>query len=196
MRYKNKLDAEALEFLDFSVKGAKRMQQLILDLLNYSRISSVHRPFVLTDVNEIVKTVLKNLESTIKTSGAKISVSDLHKVMAEPNHLYHLFQNLIDNAVKFVKDKAPEIKIFSVEHEDYWEFMISDNGIGIKEEYKEKVFQIFQRLHTTAEYTGTGVGLAIAQKVVQLHGGKIWYESVPGEGTTFHFTISKHPVTR
>lgn len=152
MRYKNKLDPEALEFIDFSVNGAKRMQQLILDLLNYSRISSVHKPFVRTNVNDIVKMVLKNLDGTIKATGAKITVSDLHEVMAEPNHLYQLFQNLIDNAFKFVKDRNPEIKIFSIEHKDEWEFMVSDNGIGIKDEYKEKIFQIFQRLHTVAEY--------------------------------------------
>jgi PAS domain S-box-containing protein len=194
MRYKNKLDAEALEFIDFSVTGAKRMQQLILDLLNYSRISSVHKPFVRTNVNDIVKMVLKNLEGTVKATHAKVTVSDLHEVMGEPNHLYQLFQNLIDNAFKFIKDRSPEIKIFSIEHRDEWEFMVSDNGIGIKDEYKDKIFQIFQRLHTVAEYPGTGVGLAICQKVVQLHGGKIWYTSTPGEGTTFHFTISKNPV--
>lgn len=194
MRYKDKLDPEALEFIDFSVKGAKRMQQLILDLLNYSRISSVHKPFTRVNVNDIVKMVLKNLDGTIKATGAKITVSDLHEITADSNNLYQLFQNLIDNAFKFVKDRNPEIKIFSIEHKEDWEFMVSDNGIGIKDEYKDKIFQIFQRLHTTVEYPGTGVGLAICQKVVQLHGGKIWYTSTPGEGTTFHFTISKNPV--
>jgi light-regulated signal transduction histidine kinase (bacteriophytochrome) len=196
-RYKDKLDTEALEFIDFSVKGAKRMQQLILDLLNYSKISSVHKPFVKTDMNEVVQSVLRGLASTIKSSGAIINAGNLHEVMGEPNHLYQLLQNLLDNSLKFVKDKTPEINIASTEQPDCWEFIISDNGIGMKEEYKEKVFKIFQRLHTPAEYTGTGVGLAICQKVVQLHGGKIWFVSKPGAGTTFHFTISKQaPVIK
>ncbi|HWB63649.1 MAG TPA: PAS domain S-box protein [Chitinophagales bacterium] len=192
LRYKDKLDKEAIEFIDFSVKGAKLMQQLILDLLNYSRISSIRKPFTETDVNEVVKIVLKNLESSIRASKAQVIVSDLHKVIAEPNHLYQLFQNLIDNALKFTRDNTPVIKIFSIEHDEYWEFMVSDNGIGIKDEYKDKIFQIFQRLHTPAEFPGTGVGLAICKKVVQLHGGQIWFESSPGNGTTFHFTISKN----
>jgi light-regulated signal transduction histidine kinase (bacteriophytochrome) len=192
MRYKDKLDTEALEFIDFSVNGAKRMQQLILDLLNYSRISSLHKPFTATSTEDIVRSVIKGLDSTIKATGAKITYPNLHEVVGEPNHLYQLFQNLIDNALKFSKDKKPVIEIKSVEHEDDWEFSISDNGIGIKDEYKEKIFQIFQRLHTVAEYPGTGVGLAICKKVVQLHGGKIWFTSKPDEGTTFHFTISKY----
>jgi light-regulated signal transduction histidine kinase (bacteriophytochrome) len=192
MRYKGKLDKEAMEFIDFSVKGAKRMQELILDLLNYSRLSSVQKPLVPTNVTDVVKTVLKNLDSTIKSTNAEVIVDDLHEVIGEPNQLYQLFQNLIDNAIKFVKDKKPVIRIASVEHKDEWEFTVSDNGIGIKDEYKEKVFQIFQRLHTMSEYPGTGVGLAICKKVAQLHGGKIWFTSVPEQGTTFHFTINKN----
>ena len=154
MRYGNKLDSEATEFIDFSVKGAKRMQQIILDLLNYSKISSGQRSFSKTDVNALVKTVVKNLESSIMASNAEVSISDLHEIMAEPNNLYQLFQNLIDNALKFVKDKKPVIKIFSTEEENHWEFMVSDNGIGIKDEYKDKIFQIFQRLHAVTEYPG------------------------------------------
>ena len=194
LRYKSKLDPEALEFIDFSVKGAKRMQQIILDLLNYSKLSSVHKPFVKTDTGEIIKTVLKTLDSSIKGSGAEIIVSDMHEITAEPSQLYQLFQNLIDNAIKFVKDKKPVIKVFSIEHKSHWEFMVSDNGIGIKDEYQEKIFQIFQRLHSISEYAGTGIGLAICQRIVQLHGGKIWFVSKPGEGTTFHFTISKNLI--
>lgn len=193
LRYKNKLDAEALEFIDFSVKGAKRMQQLILDLLNYSRISSVHKPFVQIDTNELVQSVIKGLDSTIKNNKAKIEIGKLPAITGEPNQLYQLLQNLVDNALKFSKETAPLVKINATDDEDYWEFTVSDNGIGIKDEYKDKIFQIFQRLHTTNEYPGTGVGLAICKKVVQLHGGKIWFVSKPGEGTTFHFTISKNP---
>ena len=192
MRYRTKLDKEAVEFIEFSVNGAKRMQQLILDLLNYSKISSVPKPFVKTNLNELVHLVLNGLNSTIKTSKAEVTVDKLPELMADPNQLFQLFQNLIDNSLKFVKNEQPKVKISAVEHEDEWEISISDNGIGIKEEYKEKIFQIFQRLHSTAEYPGTGVGLAICKKVVQLHGGRIWFSSTPDKGTTFYFTISKH----
>ena len=192
LRYKNKLDPEALEFIDFSVNGAKRMQQLILDLLNYSKISSAPKPFVKTNLNDLVKTVLKGLNSTIKVTKAEIKLDELPEIMAEPNHLYQLFQNLIDNALKFIKGDAPKITISVEERENEWEFSIGDNGIGIKDEYKEKIFQIFQRLHSISDYPGTGVGLAICKKVVQLHGGNIWFTSTPGNGTTFYFTINKH----
>lgn len=192
MRYKGRLDQEALEFIDFSVSGAKRMQTLILDLLNYSRISSAPKPFVKTNVADLVKDVTKGLESTIKSSGAQIIVKDLPLISAEPNQLYQLFQNLIDNALKFIKDKQPVITVKCTEHQNEWEFAVADNGIGIRPDFKEKVFQIFQRLHTTSEYPGTGVGLAICKKIVQLHGGRIWFESEPGQGTTFFFTIRKN----
>lgn len=192
MRYKDKLDAEALEFIDFSVAGAKRMQTLILDLLNYSRISSAPKPFVKTDVYEIVRTVVKSLDSTIKASQAEIVVPELPLILGEPNQLYQLFQNLIDNALKFIKDKKPVITISYIEREHEWEFAVADNGIGIKAEFREKIFQIFQRLHGTTEYPGTGVGLAICKKIVVLHGGRIWFDSEPDKGTTFRFTIRKN----
>ena len=191
MRYKPKLDTEALEFIDFSVKGAKHMQQLILDLLNYSKISSVPKPFVKTNLNEVVHMVLNGLNSSIKSTKAEIVVDKLPEVMADANQLFQLFQNLIDNALKFIKSEQPKITISVIERADEWEISVSDNGIGIKEEYKEKIFQIFQRLHSTAEYPGTGVGLAICKKIVQLHGGRIWFSSTPDKGTTFYFTISK-----
>ncbi len=143
----------------------------------------------------MVTLVLKGLDNAIQTSKAEIIISNLHEVTGERNQLYQLFQNLIANALKFVKDKPPVIKISSEEQADYWQFNVSDNGIGIKADYKDKVFEIFQRLHTDLEYSGTGVGLAICQKVVQLHGGKIWFTSKPGEGTTFHFTIRKAAAT-
>ena len=192
LRYKNKLDPEAIEFIDFSVNGAKRMQQLILDLLNYSKISSVPKPFVKTNLNELVKQVLKGLNSTIKASHAEVSVDSLPELVVEPNHLYQLFQNLIDNSLKFVKNDKPKVKISAIERDDEWEFSITDNAIGIRQEYKDKIFMIFQRLHSVSEYPGTGVGLAICKKVVQLHGGRIWFTSVSDNGTTFYFTISKH----
>jgi PAS domain S-box-containing protein len=190
-RYKNKLDKDATEFIDFSVSGAKRMQQLILDLLNYSRINSQPKPFEMTDMNMVMAHVIGNLESSIKNNSAVIEYDNLPKIMAQPNQLLQLLQNLVDNAIKFKGTITPRIRIATIEHEYEWEFLVSDNGIGIKEEFKEKIFQIFQRLHNDSEYPGTGVGLAICKKIVQLHGGKIWLESTYGKGTTFHFTVSK-----
>jgi PAS domain S-box-containing protein len=192
LRYKDKLEGEASEFIQYSVNGAKRMQTVIHELLNYSRISSVKKPFVRTDLDTLVKDVMKGLNSSVQTSGAEVHIDDLPVLTAEPNQLYQLFQNLIDNAMKFVKDRKPVINVTATEHEDTWEFTVSDNGIGIKEEFREKIFQMFQRLHSTTEYPGTGVGLAICKKIVELHGGQMWVESEFGEGTTFHFTISKH----
>ncbi|MCW5907352.1 MAG: PAS domain S-box protein [Chitinophagales bacterium] len=192
MRYRDKLDPEALEFIDFSVNGAKRMQTVITELLNYSKISSVRKPFVKTDVKDIVSEVVRNLDANIKLAGASIQISDMPIISCVPGQLYQIFQNLIDNGIKFVKDKQPEIKIAATEKEDEWEFTVSDNGIGIKEEFREKIFQIFQRLHSHAEYPGSGVGLAICKKIVELHGGRIWVESTVGQGTTFHFTVSKN----
>lgn len=190
-RYKSKLDKDAIEFIDFSVSGAKRMQQLILDLLNYSRINSQPKPFEMTDMNVVIATVIGNLESSIKNHGAIIEYDGLPKIMAQPNQLLQLLQNLVDNGLKFKGAETPRIRISFIEHEYEWEFLVSDNGIGIKDEFKEKIFQIFQRLHNDSEYPGTGVGLAICKKIVQLHGGKIWLESTYGKGTTFHFTVSK-----
>lgn len=191
MRYKEVLDKEAMEFIDFSVNGAKRMQTVIQELLNYSRISTVRKPFITANLKVVVNEVIKNLDSNIQASGAIIEVGELPSIYCEPNQLYQLFQNLIDNAMKFVKDKKPFIQIAAKEHEEEWEFTVSDNGIGIKDEFKEKVFLIFQRLHTQTEYAGTGVGLAICKKIVELHGGRIWVESEIGKGATFHFTVSK-----
>lgn len=192
LRYKDKLEGEASEFIQYSVNGAKRMQTVIHELLNYSRISSVKKPFIKTDLNDLARDVMKGLNSSVQTSGAEVHIGDLPSLTAEPNQLYQLFQNLIDNAMKFVKDKKPIVTVTAAESEDAWEFSVADNGIGIKEEFREKIFQMFQRLHSTTEYPGTGVGLAICKKIVELHGGKMWIESEYGNGTTFYFTISKH----
>ena len=191
MRYKSKLDPEALEFIEFSVNGAKRMQTIILDLLNYSRISSKPKPFVKTNVAEVLEVMMKGLQSSIKTGGAIIKIEPMPVLWAEPNQLSLLFQNLVDNAMKFVKDRKPEIEISCKEFSKEWQFAVADNGIGIRKDFKDKVFQIFQRLHLESEYPGTGVGLAICKKIADLHGGRIWFETNVRGGTTFFFTISK-----
>lgn len=192
IRYKDKLDKEATEFIDYSVSGAKRMQSLIQDLLSYSRLTSKPRSPKEVDIEQIIEVVKSNLQAGIQQTGARITYDKLPVVMAESSQMLQLFQNLIDNAIKFTPaGRQPEIHISYKTLESFWEFTVSDNGIGMKDEFKERVFQIFQRLHTDKEYPGTGIGLAICKKIVQLHGGRIWFESSPGEGTQFHFAIHK-----
>ncbi|CAM6004417.1 unnamed protein product [Sphagnum balticum] len=191
-RYFASLGQDAKDFITFSVSGAKRMQQLITDLLNYSRLNSVPRPYQNVNLNELVFVVTKNLESTIQSKGAIIEYSDLPVIFAEQYQLTQMLQNLIDNGMKFVKGRAPHIKIGFSETPDFWQISVSDNGIGIQNEFKEKIFLIFQRLHTENEYPGTGIGLAICKKVADLHDGHIWFHSEPEQGTTFYVTISKH----
>ncbi|MBL7779407.1 MAG: PAS domain S-box protein [Chitinophagales bacterium] len=191
MRYKTQLDAEAAEFIDFSVKGAKRLQSLIQDLLSYSRLNSTPKPFVKVNTNDVMQTVLHNLKSTFLQTGATVEVGKLPDVYGEPTQLVQLFQNLIDNGIKFVRDKKPQIVITAEQLPNHVQFTIKDNGIGIRDEFKDRIFQIFQRLHNDSEYSGTGIGLAICKKIVQLHQGKIWFESKEGEGTTFYFTIHR-----
>ncbi|MBS1686603.1 MAG: PAS domain S-box protein [Bacteroidetes bacterium] len=191
-RYFQDLGADAKDFISFSVSGAKRMQQLITDLLNYSRLNSVPRPYQNVNLNELMFVVNKNLESTIEAKGATIECSNLPTIFAEQYQLTQMMQNLIDNAMKFIPaDRKPLIRVTCDEDIDYWKISVSDNGIGIKDEFKDKVFQIFQRLHTDNEYPGTGIGLAICKKVADLHDGRIWFDSEYGQGTTFHVTISK-----
>ena len=191
-RYFDSLGADAKDFISFSVSGAKRMQQLITDLLNYSRLNSVPRPYQNVNLNELIFVVTKNLESTIQSKGAIIEYNNLPVIFAEQYQLTQMLQNLVDNGMKFVKDNTPHIKINCTETNDFWQISVSDNGIGIQNEFKDKVFLIFQRLHTENEYPGTGIGLAICKKVADLHDGRIWFESEQGQGTTFYVTISKH----
>lgn len=193
MRYKDKLDAEANEFITFSVNGAKRMQSLIQDLLSYSRLSSAPKPLAPVNIRDVIEIVLNNLGATIQNSGAVVATDTMPVITAESSQLVQLYQNLLDNALKFIpKETVPHIKLTATELDDEWQFGVSDNGIGIRHDFKERIFHIFQRLHTDNEYPGTGVGLAICKKITQLHGGRIWFESEPGKGTTFYFTISKY----
>jgi PAS domain S-box-containing protein len=190
-RYFENLGADAKDFISFSVSGAKRMQQLITDLLNYSRINSAVRPYQQFNLSELVFVVTKNLEANIKAKDATVEYDNLPVMFAEQYQLNQMLQNLIDNGMKFVKDRKPIIKVTCTDIGTHWRLSVADNGIGIKDEFKDKIFNIFQRLHTDTEYTGTGIGLAICKKVADLHDGTIWFDSVYGEGTTFHVTISK-----
>ncbi len=196
-RYAGKLDADADEFINFAVDGATRMQALITDLLAYSRVGSRAKAFSPIDGGEVLNRVLKNLEVAIEESGARISMTDLPRVMGDATQLTQLFQNLTGNAIKFRGSKPAVIRI-SAELQGAvaareWHIAVRDEGIGIEPQYFERIFVIFQRLHHREEYAGTGIGLAVCKKIVERHGGRIWVESAPGQGSTFHFTLPKMP---
>jgi PAS domain S-box-containing protein len=188
-RYKEKLDAEAHEFIGFAVDGASRMQQLIQDLLSYSRLTTKGKPRNLTQSEAVCNVALENLQKSIEDSRAVVCVGPLPAVLADATQLTQLFQNLIGNAIKYRNERKPEIRVAAKPDGDEWLFSIQDNGIGIDPQYFERIFQMFQRLHTRAEYSGTGIGLALCRKIVERHGGRIWVESQPGKGSTFLFTI-------
>ena len=200
-RYKGKIDQDADDFIQFAVDGAKRMKDLIDDLLMYSRVGRREKPLVLIDAGERVKTALANLEVAINETGASIVCEKLPQVMADPVQLTQVFQNLLSNALKFCGSRRPNIHVSarrSNERQDppRWIFSIQDNGIGIEPQFQERVFEIFQRLHTRNEYAGNGMGLAITKKIIERHGGTIWVESTPGAGTTFFFTLRGHVSER
>lgn len=188
-RYRSRLDEDADAFIGFAVDGAQRMQLLINDLLAYSRVSTRGEPPEPTDCNDVVDAVSVDLTTAIAESGAEVTRSDLPIVMADRSQLRQLFQNLISNAIKFRGERAPRVHVTAEPDGDEWRFAISDNGIGLDPQYAERIFALFQRLHTRDEYEGTGIGLAICKKIVERHGGRIWVESRPGEGTTFFFTL-------
>jgi len=239
-RYKNQLDTNADEFINYAVDGARRMQTLINDLLNYSRVSTRGQPFKRVDCNAAVKQAMTNLQIAIADSKAIITQDSLPEIVADATQLTQVFQNLIGNAIKFCQNQQPRIHIGVAkggEEEDAGEedagtrgqgdtekllttsphlpiamsssfpasprlpipasssspneyvFWVQDNGIGIEPQYAERIFIIFQRLHTRDKYSGTGIGLAICKKIIERHGGRIWVESKPGQGSTFYFTI-------
>ena len=188
-RYKDKLDSDGVEFIEFAVDGANRMQKLINDLLAYSRVSTRGRPPETTDAHAALGEAITNLGAAIEESGAFITNDDLPEVAADYSQLVHLFQNLLGNAIKFRGDETPHIHVSAKRGRGEWVFSVKDNGIGIEPQYHDRIFIIFQRLHGRDEYSGTGIGLALCKRIVERHGGRIWLESQPGSGTVFHFTI-------
>ena len=189
-RYSDKLDAEAKEFLAFLRTGAVRMEALVTDLLTYSQVSRCDPASEATDANEVLAETLDSLSDTIKENAASVTSDPLPLVQIQRTHLQQVFQNLIGNAIKYrTSDKEPTIHITGERSGHECKFAVSDNGIGIAPEYKETVFGLFKRLHTSAEYSGTGIGLAICQRIVDRYRGRIWVESEPGRGSTFRFTI-------
>ncbi len=188
-RYKGKLDADADDFIGFAVDGAKRMQLLITDLLSLSRVGSRATSFKPIELGDVVKQAIANLQMAIQESQARVDCATLPMVMADRGQLVQLFQNLIGNAIKYRQDRNPEVRIQADGDGENWLFRITDNGIGFDPKQADRIFMIFQRLHTRQEYSGTGIGLAVCKKIVERHGGRIWADSIPGEGSTFSFTI-------
>ncbi len=188
-RYKDKFDDAAGEFIGFAVDGATRMQTLINDLLAYSRVGTMGKAFEETDCNAVLVDVESNLETAISESDATIQYAGLPKVMADPVQLIQLFQNLVGNSIKYRGDSPPEVSLAAEQDGDGWLFSVRDNGVGFDPQYAKRIFGIFQRLHGRGEYPGTGIGLAICQKIVERHRGRIWAESKPDEGSTFFFTL-------
>jgi PAS domain S-box-containing protein len=189
-RLKDKLDEKTRESMFFAVDGATRMRELIRDLLTFSRAGRKGEGFLPTDMENVLGGVTANLGAAILEAGAAIDHDPLPTIQAERVQMMQLLQNLIGNAVKYrVKDRKPQIRIAASRGKEEWLFSVRDNGIGIDPKHSQRVFEIFQRLHTRQEYAGTGIGLAVCKRIVEYHGGRIWLESVPGEGSTFFFTI-------
>ena len=188
-RYADKLDQDANEFITFAVEGAKRMQNLINDLLLYSRVGAKNKEFVPTALERILADALANLAIAVEDTCAVITHDPLPQVKGDGIQLLQLMQNLIGNAIKFRRDEPVRIHIGAQREQDRWLISVTDNGIGIEPQYAERIFLIFQRLHTRAQYPGTGIGLSVCKKIVERHGGKIWVEPAPTQGSLFKFSL-------
>jgi len=190
-RYEGQLDEKARKYIAYAVEGASRMQRLVNDLLTYSRVSTRGNPIETTDSHSILGEAIRNLAAVIEESKTIVTTEDLPMVRADASQLVQVFQNLLANAIKFRSENSPLIQVTARDEGREWVFSVRDNGIGIDQQYAERVFVIFQRLHTRQEYPGTGIGLAVCKRIVERHGGKIWFESEPGKGSTFFFTVPK-----
>jgi chemotaxis family two-component system sensor kinase Cph1 len=189
-RYHDSLDKDAAQFIDFAVDGAKRMQQLILGLLDYSRIETRGHTLEAVDSRSAIEVAISHLSILIAEKTAKIEIGRTPEVLADSLQLGQLFQNIIGNSIKFHRPgERPRVSIDAVKDGDFEHFTISDNGIGIDLEYRDRIFLIFQRLHTHDEYPGTGIGLAICKRIIERHGGRIWVDGNHENGCCFHFTL-------
>ena len=188
-RYRGKLDKDADTFIGFVVEGSRRMQDMLRGLLEYSRTGGPRSELADTDAGEVLEHALANLRMAIEERGATITSDSLPVVKADPVQLLQVLQNLVENALKFHGTEPTRIHIRAERQPDAWQFMVRDNGIGIAPESVERVFDIFQTLHSREDYPGMGVGLSICKRLVERNGGRIWVESKPGEGSTFCFTV-------
>ena len=188
-RYDGQLDDRADKYIHFAVDGANRMQRLIHDLLAYSRVGTRGGELTPTDTASVLRETLSNLEVAIVESEAEVVYSDLPSVMGDPSQLRQLFQNIVGNALKFQSESRPRVELEASRDGDQWTFSIRDNGVGFDQRYAERVFGVFKRLHRNADIPGTGIGLAICQRIIERHGGRIWAESKLGEGSCFYFTL-------
>jgi light-regulated signal transduction histidine kinase (bacteriophytochrome) len=188
-RYQGQLDERADKYIHYAVDGAKRMQHLLADLLTYSRVSSQGKPLVPVSADAVAKNVVTSLAEAIRVANASVSVGELPTVRADPSQLGQLLQLLLDNALKFRAEARPVVEISATPLNDRWQFAVKDNGIGIGSQQMDRIFQMFQRFHERGRYEGTGAGLAIAKRIVERHGGRIWLESAPQAGSTFFFTL-------
>jgi len=188
-RYQGKLDEDADEFIGFAVDGAERMKELISDILEYSRVNSRPKPLASVPLDEVVEEATRNLSVALEESDGRVGHEDLPVVEGDRSQLLELFQNLIGNSLKFRSEEKPLVRISAARDNGMWRVTVADNGIGIEPAYREKVFAVFQRLHTRSEYPGTGIGLALCKRVVERHGGAIWIEPGSREGTTIHLTL-------
>ncbi|GAB4283048.1 MAG: hypothetical protein Fur0025_12700 [Oscillatoriaceae cyanobacterium] len=193
LRYQGKLDGKADRYISFIVQGCSRMQQLIEDLLDYSRVDLGGRKFTPTDCDRVLDRALANLNALLATTGGVVNRSELPVVIGDEPQLVDLFQNLIANALKFHGSQPPQVDIWAEKRDGEWLFGVRDRGIGIEARFFDRIFVIFQRLHAPDDYSGTGIGLAICKKIVERHGGRIWVESSLGNGSVFYFTIPSHP---
>jgi len=192
-RYKDRLDSDAHDFIAFAVDGATRMKQMIADLLAYSRVGRQGKELVPVACEDALGQACADLQAVIAEAAAEVSHGPLPTVLGNAGQLTHLFQNLIGNAIKFRGQEPPRIHVSAALSEQEWVFSVRDNGIGVDPQFADRIFMVFQRLHRREDYPGTGIGLAIARKIVEHHRGRIWVESEPGKGATFHFTVPASP---
>jgi len=184
------IEGETAEFLEFLRSGATRMEMLVRDLLAYTQVTRIDAPLDEVDTNDALAEVIENLRGAITENGASITFDTLPSVRAQKTHIRQLLQNLIGNAIKYrSEDRAPQVHIGAEREHGYWLFTVRDNGIGIQPEFKEQIFGLFSRLHNADRYDGTGIGLAICQRIVERYHGRIWVESEPGSGSEFYFTL-------
>jgi light-regulated signal transduction histidine kinase (bacteriophytochrome) len=189
----NNTDENAARYINYIKEASERMRKLVKDLLDYSRLGR-QRTLEQVNCNQAIREVQSDLSVAIRESGAVLIIGHLPTVTAYPTEIKQLFQNLLSNSIKFrKKNEAPLIKISAFKLNQHWQFTVEDNGIGIDKKYWVRIFVIFQRLHTKAEYEGTGIGLAHCKKIAELHEGKIWVESRLNEGASFHFTVKQNP---